>query len=210
MSDQEKNNDEYVMVVSAADLWHAGYFEGLCFDIGKYLTIIEEKKNISFNKRQEMENDHRYKQIIPYVILSHKGTIFSYRRGKLLGEERLLGNYSIGVGGHISTYDRNLFDATYKEAMRREINEEVEIASTYKEYTAAFLNDDSNDVGRVHFGMVHMLCLENPNVKPREKSINEAAFVGQSYLLKNIQKYENWSQICIRNIEQLLELCNKS
>lgn len=156
-----------------------------------------------------MEINPIYKQIIPYVILSHNRTIFSYRRGKLLGEKRLLGNYSIGVGGHISACDRNLFDHTYKEAMRRELNEEMEIASPYKEYTAALLNDDSNEVGRVHFGMVHILCLDKPLVKPREKSMNEPAFVDQTALLKNIDKYENWSQICIRNIERILERAKK-
>ncbi len=210
MPDQKKNNEEYVMVVPAADLWRTGYFEGLCFDFSNYLTIIEGQQNIAFKRREEMEVNPNYKQIIPYVILFHNGTIFSYRRGKLLGEKRLLGNSSIGVGGHISAHDRNLFDATYKEAMRRELNEEVEIASPYKEYTAALLNDDSNEVGRVHFGIVHILCLDKPIVKPREKSMNEPAFVDQTALLKDINKYENWSQICIRNLEQILGSCKKS
>jgi predicted NUDIX family phosphoesterase len=205
MTDQKRNKEEYVMVVSAADLWRVGYFEGLCFDFSRYVTIIEGQQNIAFKQREEMEGNPNYKQIITYLVLFHEGTFFSYRRGKLLGEKRLLGNYSIGVGGHISAHDRNLFDDTYKEAMRRELNEEVEIASPYKEYTAALLNDDSNDVWRVHFGMVHILCLEKPIVKPREKSINETAFVDQADLLKNIDKYENWSQICIRNIERILD-----
>lgn len=209
MSDQKKNNGEYIMVVSAADLWRSGYFEGLCFDLGRYLPIIEEKHNITFNRREEMETDINFKQIIPYVILAHNESIFSYRRGKLLGEKRLLGNYSIGVGGHISTYDRNLFDVTYKEAMRRELKEEVEIGSPYKEYIAAFLNDDSNEVGRVHFGMVHVLCLEKPIVTAREKSMNEPEFVDRTYLLKNIEKYENWSQICIRNLDRIFASCKK-
>ncbi len=206
MTDEKRNREEYVMVVPAADLWRAGYFEGLCFDLPKYLTIIEGQQHIEFKPREEMEINPDYKQIIPYVILSHKGTIFSYRRGKLMGETRLLGNYSIGVGWHISASDRNLFDHTYKEAMRRELNEEVEIASPYKEYAAALINDDSNEVGRVHFGMVHILCLDKPIVKPREKSMNEPAFVDQTALLKDIDKYENWSQICIRNIERILDL----
>jgi len=208
MPEQKKSNEEYVMVVSTSDLWRAGYFEGLNFDLKRYLSIIEEKNNIAFNSRQEMENNPNYKQIIPYVIISHNRTIFSYRRGKLLGEKRLLGNYSIGIGGHISTYDINLFDATYKEAMRRELNEEVEIASPYQEYIAVLLNDDSNEVGKVHFGIVHILCLEKPLVKPKEKSINEPDFVTQSYLLKNIQKYENWSQICIRELDRILVTCD--
>lgn len=206
MSDQKKNTQEYIMVVPSSELWRHGYFEGLCFNLESYLPVIQGA-HIDYKLREDMENDPNYKQIIPYVIIYHSGTIFSYRRGKLLGEKRLLGSYSIGVGGHISTTDRNLFDASYNEAMRRELTEEVEIGSQYKEYIAALLNDDSNEVGRVHFGMVHILCLDRPVVKPREKSMNEPAFVEQSQLLKNIDKYENWSQICIRDIEHIIEAC---
>jgi predicted NUDIX family phosphoesterase len=208
MSDQKKNTEEYIMVVPALELWRSGYFEGLCFNFESYLSVIEGQQ-IDYKLREDMETNPNYKQIIPYVILYHNGTFFSYRRGKLLGEQRLLGSYSIGVGGHISTTDRNLFDTSYNKAMRRELTEEIEIGSTYKEYIAALLNDDSNEVGRVHFGMVHILCLDTPIVKPREKSMNEPAFVDQSHLLKNIDKYENWSQICIRNIEHILAACNK-
>lgn len=197
--------EEYVMVVSTSTLWSAGYFEGLCFDMDKYLRIIEIKEGIVFKKRKELENNPKYKQIIPYAILSHDGTVFSYQRGKLLGEQRLLGDYSIGLGGHISPHDVSSFEVAYESAMRRELNEEVEIDSTYKkEVFAALVNDDSDDVGKVHFGMIHVLYLDKPNVRPKEKSIDEATFVDPTFLLKHIAKYENWSQICIRNIERLL------
>lgn len=207
MPEQRNDSEEYVMVVSASDLWNIGYFEGISFDLEKYLTIINDKNKIVFNRRQEMEKNPGYKQIIPYVILNHDGTIFSYRRGKLQGEKRLLGNYSIGVGGHISTKDMNLFDIPYQEAMRRELNEELKIESPFKEYIAALLNDDSNEVGRVHLGIIHILCLDKPLVTRREQSIIEATFVDHSQLLKEIQKYENWSQLCIQKLERLLESC---
>lgn len=210
MAGRRKKNREYILVVPTSGLWQAGYFQGLCFDILKYLTVIENEQNIVFKIREEMEKNSNYKQIIPYVLLFHDGTVFSYRRGKLLGEKRLLGNYSIGVGGHISAHDRNLFDTTYNEGMRRELNEEVEITSPYKEHTVALLNDDSNEVGRVHLGIVHILCLEEAMVKPKEKSINEPCFLDEATLLKNIDKYENWSKICIRNFKKIFGSCTRS
>jgi predicted NUDIX family phosphoesterase len=210
MMRRQKRNQEHILVVPTSKLWQAGYFQGLCFDYLKYLTVIEDVKNSAFKIREEMENNSNYKQIIPYILLYHNGMVFSYQRGKLLGEKRLLGNYSIGVGGHISVHDINLFETTYLEGMRRELNEEVKISSPYKEYTVALINDDSNEVGSVHLGIVHILCLKDAMVKPREKSINDPGFLDQANLSKNIDKYENWSQICIRNFERIFVPCKRS
>ena len=128
-----------------------------------------------------------------------------YRRGKLLAEKRLLGNYSLGIGGHISVTDPGLFGSSYDDGLKREINEEVVIESPYTQRVVALLNDDSNDVGKVHFGVVHVLTLDKPLVKPREKSINETKFLAISELQKDVEKFENWSKICIQNIQRLIQ-----
>ena len=75
----------------------------------------------------------------------------------------------------------------------------------YTQRIVALLNDDSNDVGKVHFGIVHILTLEKPLVKPKEKSINETKFVGIGELQKDIGKFENWSKICIQHIQRVLD-----
>ncbi len=199
-----KQKDEYVMVIPSRVLWEVGYFQGLHFDTEKYLRFIEDGNKTVFKKRKDVEFDPSYKQIIPYVILSHNDTLFSYRRGKLLTEQRLIGNYSIGIGGHISVDDVKLFEVTYKDAMIRELNEEVEITTPYSQWIAGLINDDSSDVGKVHFGIVYVFVLEYPGVNPREKSINEAKFVTMSSLQKDIKKYESWSQICIADIDTLI------
>ncbi len=200
-----KQTDEYVMVIPSSVLWEAGYFQGIHLDTEKYFCLIEDRSKTVFKKRKDVESDPSYKQIIPYVILSYKDTLFSYRRGKLLSEKRLFSNYSIGIGGHISVDDVNLFDVPYKDAMRRELNEEVEITSSYSQWIAGLINDDSNDVGKVHFGIVYIFDLDSPDVKSREKSINEGKFVTISSLQKDIKKYENWSQICISDIDTLVK-----
>ncbi len=131
--------------------------------------------------------------------------VFVYRRGKLLAEKRLHGNYSLGIGGHISVTDPGLFGTSYDDGLKREINEEVTIESQYTQRVVALLNDDTNEVGKVHFGVIHILSLEKPLVKPREKSINETKFLGINELQNNIDGFENWSKICIQNIRQLLD-----
>ena len=197
--------DEYVMVLPADSLWKAGYFQGLTFAIERYMHLIKDKNKTIVLKRKDVETDANYKQIIPYAIFFHGGKIFSYRRGKLLEEKRLLGDYSIGIGGHISSYDDNLFMETYEHGMLREIYEEVRISSSYSQHLVAMINDDTNEVGRVHFGIVHMFYLNQAEVEPKEKSINEGRFVSILNLKSNIDKYENWSQICIQNIDNLIE-----
>jgi len=206
MTSTKYDLDEHVMVIPTKVLLEAGSFQGISFDTQKIIELIEDPKITLFKRRKDVEEDQNYKQVIPYVILRHKESIFSYRRGKLLKEKRLLGNYSIGIGGHISLYDENLFSETYKQGMEREINEEIVIDAEYRKDLVAILNDDTNEVGRVHFGIIYVFRLNRPVIIPKEKSINEARFLKISELKKNIVKYENWSQICISNIDEIISV----
>ena len=201
----EKYLEEYVLVFPTQLLEHIGKFQGVSFELDKYMDIILNPKNHTFLKRKDAETNPAYKQLIPYALLHCGSDVFVYRRGKLLAEKRLLGNYSLGIGGHISVTDPGLFGLTYEDGLKREVNEEVIIDSPYTQRIVALLNDDSNDVGKVHFGIIHALTLEKPLVKPREKSINETKFLNLSELQKDIDGFENWSKICIQNIQRLIQ-----
>jgi len=201
----EKYLEEYVLVFQTKLLEQIGIFQGLSFELDKYLDIVLNPKNHTFIKRKDAESNPAYKQLIPYALLHCGSDVFVYRRGKLLAEKRLHGNYSLGIGGHISVTDPGLFGSTYEDGLKREINEEIIIDSPYTQRVVALLNDDSNDVGKVHFGIVHALTLKKPLVKPREKSINETKFLGINELQKDIEKFENWSMICIQHIHHIID-----
>jgi predicted NUDIX family phosphoesterase len=202
--EDEKYLEEHVLVFPTRLLEEIGTFQGLSFEVSKYLDVLLNPKNHLYLRRKEAESNPAFKQLIPYAILHYEDNVFTYRRGKLLGEKRLFGNQSIGVGGHISITDPNLFGTTYEDGLRREINEEIYLESKYTQKIVALLNDDSNDVGKVHFGIVHALALEKPFVKAREKSINETGFLSRSELRKDIDQFESWSRICIQHIEQVV------
>ncbi len=202
----EKYLEEYVLVFPTRLLEEIGTFQGLSFELDKYLDIILDPKNHLYLKRKEAESNPAFKQLIPYAILHYEDNVFVYRRGKLQGEKRLHGNQSIGIGGHISVSDPNLFGVTYEDGLKREIHEEIYLESKYTQKIVALLNDDSNDVGKVHFGIVHTLSLEKPFVKAREKSINETTFLNKGMLHKDIDKFENWSKICIQHIQQVIDV----
>jgi predicted NUDIX family phosphoesterase len=201
----DKYLEEYVLAFPTLLLDHIGTFQGMSFDLNKYLDLILNPKNHIFLKRKDAETNPAYKQLIPYALIHCGSDVFVYRRGKLLDEKRLLGNYSLGIGGHISVTDPGLFGSSYDDGLKREINEEVIIDSPYTQRIVALLNDDSNEVGKVHFGIVHALKLEQPMVKPKEKSINETKFVGIATLQKDIDGFENWSKICIEHIRQIIQ-----
>src|SRR6266436_1214647 len=134
--------------VSPADgaFHEIGVFHGFLGDsprVEKYISRLLDPKNLRYRPRSEMETDPSFKQIIPYVVLNHGGQVFHYTRGKRATESRLQALRSIGVGGHISADDSNLFDSPYREAMFREVAEEVCLETKYIERCAGLINDDT-------------------------------------------------------------------
>jgi predicted NUDIX family phosphoesterase len=197
-----KNKDEYVLVFPAELLHTLGFFEGLSFQPTKYISAIEE--SASFRPRASIEGDPLYKQLIPYVIITDGQSVLSYRRGTRSAEARLTGNRSIGIGGHVSARDPSLFTRSYVEGMNRELREEIRIDTTYTIRLVALLNDDSDEVGKVHFGLIHILAIEEQKVSRNEQAISDLKFIPKEHLSKSVEDYENWSRICIRNLDILL------
>ena len=101
-------SEEQVLVIETKLLESIGTFHGLQFDVERYLDVIFENGRPRFIPRGEAENDPSFKQIIPYVIMSCEGKYLNYVRGKRAGEKRLVGNLSIGIGGHINPVDNNI------------------------------------------------------------------------------------------------------
>ncbi|UCE47157.1 MAG: hypothetical protein JSW47_16315, partial [Phycisphaerales bacterium] len=168
--------EEQVLVVERKVLEHVGTFQGITFDVDRYLHKLFVPGVPRFMLRSQAEKDPAYKQLIPYVIMACDGKYLSYVRGRRAGETRLVGHRSIGIGGHINPADdMPLFNAdfyeTYLTAVEREVAEEVSVETSHTERVVALLNDESNDVGRVHLGIVHYWILDTPKVNKREQMI---------------------------------------
>jgi predicted NUDIX family phosphoesterase len=192
-------HDERVLVVPAAELDRLGRFQGFSPEADRYLNHLLVPGLASFRPRFEVEDDPTLKQIIPYVVFRSSDLIFSYVRGTTQGEARLHRLRSIGVGGHVAEADaegRATLDA-YEEALRREIDEEVEIASDGSLRRVGLINDDTTPVGCVHLGVVHVYELDQPALRPRESGLSEPQFLRISDLRQLQGEFETWSQICI-------------
>jgi predicted NUDIX family phosphoesterase len=182
-----------------------GLFQGISLDIEKYLPVVTAPSHVTYLNRSEAEQDRRYKQLIPYVLILCNGKILRYQRGKGGQETRLHGLYSVGVGGHISDEDNGLFSsrAGYQEGMKRELMEEVAVEGE-KEVAVAAINDDGTDVGYVHFGVVHILVVEKEAVAGKRSGIKAPEYVPIAEAMKDLSHYESWSRICLEHLPVLL------
>lgn len=197
--------EEQVLVVERKVLEQAGMFQGLTFDVERYLRELFARGVPRFIPRSQAESDPSYKQLIPYVIMTYGGKTLSYVRGRRAGEVRLVGRRSIGIGGHINPVDEMpLFDADFRDAyfaaVSREVAEEVSVEAGYVDRVAALLNDDSTDVGKVHLGIVHVWNLDGPRVTKREQMITQLAFMSPAELQEVRDSLETWSSLCLDNL----------
>ena len=199
--------EENVLVIKRSLFDELGSFQGLNFEPGKYLGAILSRGNNFFLPRPKAEIDPTHKQIIPYVLLAHGGKVLHYIRGKKAGEQRLVAKGSIGIGGHMNETDETLFaldEAAYRAGVEREVGEEISINTQFEDCIVALLNDDSNEVGQVHLGIVHVFKLAQPKVEKREAMITGLAFLSREELATRRDSLETWSQICFDSLERLL------
>jgi predicted NUDIX family phosphoesterase len=87
--------------------------------------------------------------------------------------------------------------------MRRELIEEVAVTDE-KEAAVAVINDDSTEVGYVHFGVVHVMHLGDESVAGRRSGIVSPEFVPISEAAKELSGYESWSRLCLEHLDELL------
>ena len=201
--------EEQVLVIERKVLEKVGMFEGLVFDVERYLREIFVQGVPRFINRSEAEKKPAYKQLSPYVIMSCDGKYLSYVRGTRAGEGRLTGLRSIGIGGHINPADNEvpLFDTDfrqmYRTAVEREVAEEVSVETGHTDRIAALLNDESNEVGSVHLGIVHHWILQAPKVNKREQMITQMAFMEPAQLQQVRDTMETWSQLCLSGLDKM-------
>lgn len=201
--------EEKVLCFERKLLEELGVFQGISLDIAKYLPVVTSPSKILYLNRSAAEQDRRYKQLIPYVLVICGDKILRYRRGKAGQETRLHGLFSIGIGGHISEEDHDHVSSApgYQEGMRRELMEEIAIElDDLKETPVALINDDSTDVGYVHFGVVHILRVASEDVAGQDSGIVAPEFIPIAEAAKDPAAYESWSRFCVEHLDSLLSI----
>ena len=196
-----------MLVVRRSLFDELGSFQGLNFETQKYLTAFLSRGNNFFLPRAEAEINPAYKQIIPYALIVFRDKVAYYVRGKKAGEQRLVAKGSIGIGGHMNETDESLFamdEHAYRAGVEREVNEEIKINAPFEDRIVALLNDDTNEVGRVHLGVVHVFKLAEPKLEKREAMITGLTFLAKEELLQRRETMETWSRICLDSLDRFL------
>lgn len=147
--------------------------------------------------------------------------IFLYQRTKKIGEERLAGNYSIGTGGHVDHADAMVIDGSSildfegtvsKNLMREVASEELTFAlvdgtrslspitdpDSFKFVPFGLIRDDSNNVGKVHLGVVNVIVVPTwMRVRCKEEELITCDPMTATELKASGLKFEGWTQILI-------------
>jgi predicted NUDIX family phosphoesterase len=196
------NQQENILTFASELIGRVGYFQGLSFDYIRYINAIS--KCFSYTTRDAAEADPSLKQLVLYSIIMHSNRILTYRRGEFIVDQRLRSMMSIGFGGHVTIADGSMFPDVYINALKRELKEELSLEGEYDYASVAVLNDDTNDVGKVHFGIINVVLLKNPILESSESSILDLEFLSVEELLKDVDNYESWSRICLLNIDEIM------
>jgi predicted NUDIX family phosphoesterase len=196
---------EEVLVVTRSLMEELAKFQGMRVEgVDDIVSVLLSEENHFFMDRGAAEEDPSHKQLIPYCIFKCGDRVLHYTRGKAGGENRLHAKISVGVGGHINPVDMGegrKGAAAYYAAVQREIDEELEIKGDYEMRIVGLLNDDSNPVGQVHLGVVHLVELENEEVSSREDALTDLSWATISELKEELfERLETWSQLCVAHL----------
>lgn len=185
---------EHVLGVATEHFRKLGVFQGFSPEVDFYLPSLLYGRLCEYRPRDQAETDPEFKQLIPYCVFRYKNTLFHYRRGKGVGESRLAGLLSIGLGGHINPSDAgSLQETSYRAGLARELAEEIASMAPSHSRPLGLVNDDSNDVGRVHLGIVHLFELEAPLLQLREPELESLGFIDVNTLLSRREQLETWT-----------------
>ena len=197
------------LVVKREILFKDKEFQGFVSSEGNdFIQIILD--NYFYHERGDvLEYDESLQQIIPYVwIINPKAKkILAYKRssGKNYKEKRLMDKWSCGIGGHIEKEDSQ---NPIINAMMRELKEEVKMLEYPTPKIIGYLNDDSDSVGKVHFGVV-ALAETSENVQKGDDEMAECEFMSISdmdnlFLNPNVE-IESWTKLSWPFVKEYLE-----
>lgn len=195
--------DEIILAAPRSDVFQNEMltFQGVNSEDERIVNIMAQIEAHFFEiRRGDAEEDPRFKQPIPYVVIRRDDEVFVYERLAGGGESRLHNKLSLGFGGHMNPMEGAAsFSEVLKQNTDRELAEELYIREEDKQniVTLGLINDDENDVGKVHIGILSALQLAPAaQVEVKEKDQIAGRWMKLSELKEEnvYQRLEAWSQ----------------
>lgn len=207
-------DDQKIIVVERDILLGDNYFQGFRpaaeFDYESKIL-----SNMKVMRRGDAETDPTHKQPIGYCIVTINNkklgkNVVAYQRSSKGGEQRLHEKWAWGFGGHIEPSDTGVRNPIKESLMREVVDEELlfENALIRNPKVIGYINDDLNEVGKFHFGILYNLDIYTESVKPRDHEIARIKLCSVGELeemcLNPEFNVENWSRIAMEPLRKLL------
>ena len=128
----------------------------------------------------------------------HNDRYFVMQRKASASEQRLASKLSLGIGGHMRQEDMQ--GTTLFDWAQREFHEEVSYSGTLTITPLGILNDDTNDVGKVHLGIVLIAQGDNDAIMIKSEHKSGQLMTKQE-CQEQCLKMESWSQLIIEKLK---------
>ena len=191
---------EQVLVVRRSDLFPAdSAWQGLrTADLDTYFETIT--RHALYLPRPQVEHDPSYQQIIPYIVFRHADRYFVTQRLAAGSDARIHSLYSLGIGGHLNPVDSS---DPLAEGLRREWEEEVVYTGVFSPRLLGLLNDDSNPISSVHFGVIYLVNGSTDQISVRETHKLSGALLTLDELSALGDSLEPWSLLVLDHLRSL-------
>ena len=222
-------SNEHILVVNADALASRCVKDGLSMFTEAFTPHTDELADIVFDQLQEHlaiiwrpraekelpDAPTTHRQFINYGLLTQVDEAGVkrygvYRRVKGTAENRLLGRYSIGFGGHPSIDDCYSHEGeigvlgTLVQSLYRELKEEVGLdgdGSSFEDMNlVGYIHSVQSEVDSLHFAVVTEVELKrNAKIQARESSMQFMGFFTTAELKSQAvdNEFENWSKFII-------------
>lgn len=193
---QKKYGDERVLCIPTEALEpFAQGTDPILYDTDQVLLCLKEYG--SYQLRWQVEQDSSWKQVIPYVVMETAERIMAAKR--LKGDPRLVGGYTVGMGGHINPEDG---ENPIETCIRRELEEETTFSwkqdlEEYQIHPVSFVNV-RNEVSLMHICIpVRLQVLDHERIQIRETEKLQGVWMSKTELDILDGKLEGWSEIAL-------------
>lgn len=186
------------------------------------ISIAENRHDMmKMTLRNYAEYNEGLVQPVAYALLTtmDDGVVKIFRTHRVGGDDRLVGSYSIGLGGHLGIMEAILYGSYYgliespAIALQRELKEEVGLDISDSDCIKTFeglIYYDETCVSSLHLGFVYHVSAPKDAVCVMERDKMSGEWVTVEQLMEDMKnmKLETWSEIVLEDFIKKQSMLN--
>lgn len=203
--------DEVVLVADRASVNNVIYGDFVNYSEREFEKIFRELGE--FMDRDAAEKDDEVKQFVTFTVVYHKSRILVHTRGKFTNApEALIGQTSVGFGGHVTDSDFDMFSIGGEGLIRNaigELSEEIFLDDFYGSYEdrkqrmkiLGYINLDETQEAKQHIGVIIGFKHYSEELpKKQEMSIKNLRWFDLKSRKNNLSEFDFWSEKIVLNL----------